>query len=82
MIFTTMINNDQALFASWEPRHSRHCYKYPWQQYVKLGSVLRHFGYTTVALYGCLESEIQVPYKKYYKTLLFFTVNYESSPEV
>ncbi|XP_078179629.1 aluminum-activated malate transporter 12-like [Carex rostrata] len=47
-----------ALFASWEPQHSRHR-KYPWQQYVKLGTVLRHFGYTAVSLYGCLESEIQ-----------------------
>ncbi|XP_029123136.1 aluminum-activated malate transporter 12 [Elaeis guineensis] len=51
-----------ATFASWEPRrHSRHCYRYPWQQYVKLGAVLRHFGYTAVALHGCLESEIQTP---------------------
>ncbi|XP_068651241.1 aluminum-activated malate transporter 12-like [Aristolochia californica] len=51
-----------ALFASWEPRqHSIHCYRYPWQQYVKLGTVLRGFGYTAVALHGCLESEIQTP---------------------
>ncbi|XP_073002619.1 aluminum-activated malate transporter 12-like [Typha latifolia] len=50
-----------AHFASWEPRHSRHCYMYPWQQYVKLGAILRHFGYTAVALHGCLESEIQTP---------------------
>ncbi|MQL93942.1 hypothetical protein Taro_026596 [Colocasia esculenta] len=50
-----------ALFASWEPRHSRHCNRFPWQQYVKLGAVLRHFGYTAVALHGCLESEIQTP---------------------
>ncbi|KAK1262780.1 Aluminum-activated malate transporter 12 [Acorus gramineus] len=50
-----------AMFASWEPRHSRHCYKYPWEQYVKLGAVLRRFGYTAVALHGCLESEIQTP---------------------
>ncbi|KAG1362063.1 Aluminum-activated malate transporter 12 [Cocos nucifera] len=51
-----------ATFASWEPRrHSRHCYRYPWQQYVKLGAVLRHFGHTAVALHGCLESEIQTP---------------------
>ncbi|KAJ6701309.1 ALUMINUM-ACTIVATED MALATE TRANSPORTER 10 [Salix koriyanagi] len=49
-----------ALHASWEPRHSRHC-RYPWQQYVKLGAVLRHFGYTVVALHGCLQSEIQTP---------------------
>ncbi|KAJ8774425.1 hypothetical protein K2173_016871 [Erythroxylum novogranatense] len=49
-----------ALHASWEPRHSRHC-RYPWQQYVKLGAGLRHFGYTVVALHGCLETEIQTP---------------------
>ena len=51
---------EQALHASWEPRHSRHCYIYPWQQYVKLGAVLRQFGYTVVALHGCLRTEIQV----------------------
>ncbi|XP_019190703.1 PREDICTED: aluminum-activated malate transporter 12-like [Ipomoea nil] len=50
-----------ALYASWEPRHSLHCYKFPWQRYVKLGAVLRHFGYTVVALHGCLQTEIQTP---------------------
>ncbi|XVF13598.1 hypothetical protein REPUB_Repub08aG0221400 [Reevesia pubescens] len=50
-----------ALYASWEPRHSRHCYRFPWQQYVKVGTVLRQFGYTVVALHGCLQSEIQTP---------------------
>ncbi|XP_022156876.1 aluminum-activated malate transporter 12-like [Momordica charantia] len=50
-----------ALQASWEPRHSSHCYRIPWQQYVKLGGVLRHFGYTVVALHGCLQTEIQTP---------------------
>ncbi|XP_076933784.1 aluminum-activated malate transporter 12-like isoform X1 [Bidens hawaiensis] len=50
-----------ALHASWEPRHSWHCNPFPWQQYVKLGAVLRHFGYTVVALHGCLETEIQTP---------------------
>ncbi|KAJ9152623.1 hypothetical protein P3X46_026170 [Hevea brasiliensis] len=49
-----------ATHASWEPRHSRHC-RYPWQQYVKLGAVLRHFSYTVVALHGCLLTEIQTP---------------------
>ncbi|ONK57683.1 uncharacterized protein A4U43_C09F3000 [Asparagus officinalis] len=47
----------QALFASWEPRHSRR--RYPWQRYVELGTTLRHFAYTAVALHGCLESSIQ-----------------------
>lgn len=50
-----------ALHASWEPRHSRYCYKIPWKQYVKLGAALRHFGYTVVALHGCLKTEIQTP---------------------
>ncbi|XP_040989573.1 aluminum-activated malate transporter 12-like [Juglans microcarpa x Juglans regia] len=50
-----------ALHASWEPRHSRYCHKFPSQQYLKLGAVLRHFCYTVVALHGCLQTEIQAP---------------------
>ncbi|XP_050230962.1 aluminum-activated malate transporter 12-like isoform X2 [Mercurialis annua] len=49
-----------ALHASWEPRHSRYS-RCPWQQYVKIGAVLRHFSYTVVALHGCLQTEIQTP---------------------
>lgn len=54
------IDETLALHASWEPRHSWHC-RFPWQQYVKLGCGLRHFGYTVVALHGCLQTEIQTP---------------------
>ncbi|XP_047328266.1 aluminum-activated malate transporter 12 [Impatiens glandulifera] len=54
------IDETLAVHASWEPRHSRHC-RFPWQQYVKLGDTLRHFGYTLVALHGCLQTEIQTP---------------------
>ncbi|KAL9242706.1 hypothetical protein vseg_016681 [Gypsophila vaccaria] len=50
-----------ALYASWEPCNSRYCFKFPWKQYVKVGAVLRHFGYTVVALHGCLQTEIQTP---------------------
>ncbi|KAG7952478.1 hypothetical protein I3843_12G061100 [Carya illinoinensis] len=50
-----------ALHASWEPRLSRYCHKFPSQQYLKLGAVLRHFCYTVVALHGCLQTEIQAP---------------------
>ncbi|XP_030948523.1 aluminum-activated malate transporter 12-like isoform X3 [Quercus lobata] len=50
-----------ALYASWEPRHSRYCHRFPWQRYVKLGGVLRHFGYKVVALHGCLRTEIPTP---------------------
>ncbi|CAA7014499.1 unnamed protein product [Microthlaspi erraticum] len=49
-----------AMYASWEPRHTRHCHRFPWQHYVKVGAVLRQFGYTVVALHGCLKTEIQV----------------------
>ncbi|KAH9613473.1 hypothetical protein KSS87_009659 [Heliosperma pusillum] len=50
-----------ALYASWEPCNSRYCFRFPWKQYVKVGTVLRHFGYTVVALHGCLRTEIQTP---------------------
>ncbi|GER47375.1 aluminum-activated [Striga asiatica] len=50
-----------ALHASWEPCHSSQCYRVPWQQYVKLGDVIRHFGYTIVSLHGCLQTQIQTP---------------------
>ncbi|XP_010434594.1 PREDICTED: aluminum-activated malate transporter 12-like isoform X2 [Camelina sativa] len=50
-----------ALYANWEPRHSLRCHRFPCRQYVKVGAVLRQFGYTVVALHGCLQTEIQTP---------------------
>ncbi|EOA13165.1 hypothetical protein CARUB_v10026188mg [Capsella rubella] len=50
-----------AMYASWEIRHTRLCHKFPSQQYIKVGSVLRKFSYTVVALHGCLQTEIQTP---------------------
>ncbi|KAI3710514.1 hypothetical protein L2E82_40297 [Cichorium intybus] len=50
-----------AHHASWEPRHSWPCHKFPCQQYLKLGGVLRHFGYGVVALHGSLQTEIRTP---------------------
>ncbi|KVE01329.1 Aluminum-activated malate transporter, partial [Cynara cardunculus var. scolymus] len=51
-----------ARHASWEPRHSWHCRnKFPWQQYVKVGGILRHFGYAVVALHGTVQTEIRDP---------------------
>ncbi|XP_009787640.1 aluminum-activated malate transporter 12-like isoform X1 [Nicotiana sylvestris] len=50
-----------AVYASWEPRYLRRCSRLPWQQYVKLGTLIRHFGYTLVALHGCLQTEIKTP---------------------
>ncbi|CAE6215653.1 unnamed protein product [Arabidopsis arenosa] len=50
-----------AMFAKWELRNTRLCHKFPSQQYIKVGSVLRKFSYTVVALHGCLQTEIQTP---------------------
>ncbi|KAI9089271.1 hypothetical protein K1719_029550 [Acacia pycnantha] len=55
------IDETLALHASWEPRHSWYCHRFPFKQYVKVGAVLRQFGYTVVALHGCLRTEIQTP---------------------
>ncbi|KAJ7954612.1 Aluminum-activated malate transporter [Quillaja saponaria] len=55
------IDETLALQASWEPRYSRCCHRYPWQQYIKVGATLRQFGYSVVALRGCLQTEIQTP---------------------
>ncbi|CAH8283186.1 unnamed protein product [Eruca vesicaria subsp. sativa] len=55
------IDETLALYANWEPRHTRRCHRFPCQQYVKVGAVLRRFGYTVVALHGCLQTEIQTP---------------------
>ncbi|PPS02859.1 hypothetical protein GOBAR_AA17798 [Gossypium barbadense] len=65
------IDETLALYASWEPRHSRHCYRFPWQQYVKVGAVLRQFGYTVVALHGCLQTEIQLDFNGNWEIFLF-----------
>lgn len=49
-------------FATWEPPHGRfRMFKYPWQNYVKVGAILRHCTYSVVALHGCLRSAIQAP---------------------
>ncbi|MCO5594816.1 hypothetical protein L7F22_048850 [Adiantum nelumboides] len=51
-----------ATFAGWEPPHGRfRRFKYPWQNYVKVGAILRHCTYSVVALHACLRSAIQAP---------------------
>ncbi|CAN8231549.1 unnamed protein product [Cochlearia groenlandica] len=55
------VDETLALYANWEPRHTRRCHIFPCKQYVKVGAVLRQFGYTVVALHGCLQTEIQTP---------------------
>eukprot|EP01018_Ginkgo_biloba_P007877 Gb_16081 [translate_table: standard] len=50
-----------ATFASWEPRHGRFHFRYPWKQYLNIGTTLRQCVYSLVALHGCVRSEIQAP---------------------
>lgn len=52
-----------AKFAVWEfPTHGQFLFRYPWTQYVKIGSNLRFCAYSVEALDRCLNSEIQAPY--------------------
>lgn len=52
-----------ANFARWEfVPHGRFRFRYPWNQYVKIGATIRYCSYCVDALNGCLNSEIQEPY--------------------
>ncbi|KAK7253073.1 hypothetical protein RIF29_37479 [Crotalaria pallida] len=49
--------------AKWEPPHGRFLhFLYPWSEYVKVDSVLRHCAYEVMALHSILHSEIQAPF--------------------
>ncbi|CAO2819149.1 unnamed protein product [Amaranthus hypochondriacus] len=57
--FQTLANS-----AKWEPPHGKfNKLSYPWPQYVKIGTILRHCASEIMALHGILHSEIQAPYK-------------------
>lgn len=46
----------QANFAKWEPRHGRFRYRHPWDQYLKVGALIRQCAYSIEALNGYLNS--------------------------
>ncbi|KAL8090007.1 hypothetical protein AgCh_039461 [Apium graveolens] len=52
-----------ANFAKWEPRHGRFRYRHPWDQYLKVGALVRQCAYSIEALNGHLASENQIPYE-------------------
>lgn len=66
--YTRVLNSkarEEALanFARWEfAQHGRFGFRYPWNQYVKIGATIRYCSYCVDALNGCLNSEIQESY--------------------
>ncbi|KAL2540965.1 Aluminum-activated malate transporter 2 [Abeliophyllum distichum] len=50
-----------ANFARWEPRHGRFRYRHPWDQYLKIGVLVRECAYRIDALNGYLNSEMKTP---------------------
>ncbi|OVA14746.1 Aluminum-activated malate transporter [Macleaya cordata] len=48
-----------ANLARWEPPHGRFSFRHPWNQYLKIGSLIRNCAYCIEALNGCIYSEIQ-----------------------
>ncbi|XP_077246391.1 aluminum-activated malate transporter 10-like [Tasmannia lanceolata] len=56
-----------ANFARWEPAHGHFGFRYPWQQYLKIGTTMRYCACCVEALNASFNSEIKVPecMKKY-----------------
>ncbi|KAL2540966.1 Aluminum-activated malate transporter 2 [Abeliophyllum distichum] len=50
-----------ANFAKWEPRYGRFRYRHPWDQYLKIGVLVRECAYRLDALNACLNSEMKTP---------------------
>ncbi|KAK9122901.1 hypothetical protein Sjap_012503 [Stephania japonica] len=50
-----------ANFARWEPCHGFFRFFHPWNQYLKVGSLIRQCAYRIEALSDCISSDIQAP---------------------
>ncbi|KAK8618132.1 hypothetical protein V6N13_116003 [Hibiscus sabdariffa] len=48
-----------ANFARWEPPHGKFNFRYPWKQYLKIGSSMRSCAYCIEALNSCIDSKNQ-----------------------
>ncbi|KAL9228620.1 hypothetical protein vseg_004176 [Gypsophila vaccaria] len=57
------IEENLANFANWEPGHGKFGYNHPWNQYIKLGAIIRKCAYRIDALFVHINSDVQVPQK-------------------
>ncbi|GAU22334.1 hypothetical protein TSUD_106620 [Trifolium subterraneum] len=55
------VEDNLTNFARWEPCHGRFGYRYPWQQYQKIGNLSRHCAYRIDALNGFLNNFTKTP---------------------
>ncbi|XP_009359572.3 aluminum-activated malate transporter 10-like [Pyrus x bretschneideri] len=49
-----------ANFAIWEPAHGRFNFRHPWNQYLKIGALMRDCAYCIEAFNGCVSSKNEV----------------------
>ncbi|KAK9727060.1 hypothetical protein RND81_05G255400 [Saponaria officinalis] len=57
------IEENLANFANWEPGHGKFGYNHPWNQYIKLGVLIRKCAYRIDALCVHINSDVEVPQK-------------------
>ncbi|WJX73791.1 hypothetical protein P8452_57531 [Trifolium repens] len=55
------VEDNLTNFARWEPCHGRFGYRYPWQQYQKIGNLSRQCAYRIDALNGFLNNVSKTP---------------------
>ncbi|XP_077243108.1 aluminum activated malate transporter family protein [Tasmannia lanceolata] len=69
-----------ANFARWEPAHGRFGFRYPWKQYLKIGSAMRYCACCVEALNASINSEIKAPeFMKKYLSSACLRLSYNSS---
>ncbi|XP_021730405.1 aluminum-activated malate transporter 2-like [Chenopodium quinoa] len=57
------VEDTMANFARWEPGHGRFRYHHPWNQYLKLGGLVRQCAYRIDALNAYFDPQTQKPQK-------------------
>ncbi|KAI4301270.1 hypothetical protein L6164_034564 [Bauhinia variegata] len=59
MLDTRLKDETLVNFAKWEPWHGRFGFSHPWEEYLKIGDVLRELAAIVVSLGSCLQSSTQ-----------------------